>query len=161
MKYLVTFENIRWGTIGAGIVPYCKETNKFLVGLRSEEVHEPFTWAGFGGKLDIDMGVDETVKEAAKRELEEETGYYEAIELIKGFIFKEKNFEYHNYIGIVDKEFEPIINWENYEARWLTYEELLRLDNKHFGLERFLKESKAIFENLVKPQNNLSFDEDF
>ena len=161
MRYLLTFENIRWGTIGAGIVPFCKETNKFLVGLRSEEVLEPHTWGGFGGKLDIDEGVDETIKEAAKRELEEETGYSGSIELIKGFIFKERNFEYHNYIGIVDKEFEPILNWENDEARWLTYEELLRLNNKHFGLKRFLKESKEIFENLAKQQNNLSFDEDF
>jgi 8-oxo-dGTP pyrophosphatase MutT (NUDIX family) len=152
MRYLLTFENLRHGRIGAGIVPFCKETNKFLVGLRSEEVLESDTWGVFGGKLDIDEGVDEAIEEAACRELKEETGYFGSIELIKGFIFKEKNFEYHNYIGIVDKEFEPIINWENYEARWLTYEELLRLNNKHFGLERFLKESKAIFENLVKPQ---------
>jgi 8-oxo-dGTP pyrophosphatase MutT (NUDIX family) len=114
----------------------------------------------FGGKLDIDEGVDEAIEEAAKRELKEETGYFGSIELIKGFIFKENNFEYHNYIGIVDKEFQPILNWENEDARWLTYEQLLRLNNKHFGLKRFLKESKLIFENLVN-QNNLSFDEDF
>jgi hypothetical protein len=44
MRYLLTFENMRWGTIGAGIVPYCKETNKFLVGLRSDYVLESDTW---------------------------------------------------------------------------------------------------------------------
>lgn len=161
MRYLLTFENMRWSSIGAGIVPFCEKTKRFLVGLRSEDVLEPHTWGGFGGKLDIDEGIDETISTAAKRELVEETGFSGNIELIKGFIFKERNFEYHNYIGLVSEEFQPVLNWENDEARWMTYDELLRLRPKHFGLERFLQESKLIFEKLAKPQNNLSFDEDF
>jgi len=161
MKYLLTFENIRWGTIGAGIVPFCETSKRFLIGLRSKYVMEGLTWGGFGGKLDIDEGVDESIEIAAKREFEEETGYNGEVNLIKGFIFRERSFEYHNFIGIVNDEFRPILNWENDEARWMTYDELLRLRTKHFGLERFLKESKDLFENLDKPQTNLTLDEDF
>jgi 8-oxo-dGTP pyrophosphatase MutT (NUDIX family) len=161
MKYLLTFENLRCGNIGAGIIPFCEKTKRFLLGLRSGYVLEPNTYGGFGGKLDIDEGVYETIEMAAKRELEEETGFNGDIELIKGFIFKERNFEYHNYIGVVSEEFQPVLNWENDESRWMTYDELLRLRPKHFGLDRFLKESKEIFEKLAKPQINLSFDEDF
>ena len=42
-----------WGTIGAGILPYCVKTKKYLVLLRSDEVLEPLTWGLIGGKLDI------------------------------------------------------------------------------------------------------------
>jgi 8-oxo-dGTP pyrophosphatase MutT (NUDIX family) len=148
MRYLKIFESY-WGTIGAGIVPFCVNTKRFLIGLRSGYVMEPHTYGGFGGKLDIDEGVDETIEIAAKRELSEETGYYEEIELLKGYIFKDNNFEYHNFIGIVDEEFKPRLNWENDKAIWITYQELLELDRKHFGLERFLKESKDLFESLL------------
>jgi 8-oxo-dGTP pyrophosphatase MutT (NUDIX family) len=75
MRYLKVFETY-WGTIGAGIVPFCVNTKRFLIGLRSGYVMEPHTYGGFGGKLDIDEGVDETIEIAAKRELSEETGYY-------------------------------------------------------------------------------------
>jgi len=153
MKYILTFENIRWGSIGAGIVPFCEKTKRFLVGLRSEGVLEPHTWNGFGGKLDIDEGVDETIEIAAKRELEEETGFNDNIELIKGYIFKEKSFEYHNYIGIVKEEFKPILNWENDDASWMTYEELLKLRKKHFGLDIFLQKSKLIFLKISNSKN--------
>jgi 8-oxo-dGTP pyrophosphatase MutT (NUDIX family) len=160
MKYLLIFENLRCVNIGAGIIPFCEKTKRFLLGFRSCYVLEPNTYGGFGGKLDIDEGIDETIEMAAKRELEEETGFSGNIKLIKGFVFKEINFEYHNYIGLVSEEFHPVLNWENDESRWMTYDELLRLRSKHFGLDRFLNESKEIFEKLAKP-NNLSFDEDF
>jgi 8-oxo-dGTP pyrophosphatase MutT (NUDIX family) len=160
LKYLKIFESY-WGTIGAGIVPFCKTTKRFLIGLRSAYVLEPHTWGGFGGKLDIDEGVDEAIEEAACRELEEETRYSGNIELIKGFVFKDTNFEYHNFIGIVDEEFRPILNWENDETKWLTYQELLNLPRKHFGLERFLKESEELFKEYAGSDIKLNFDEDF
>ena len=160
MRYLRLFESY-WGTIGAGIVPFCKTTKRFLVGHRSAYVLEPHTWGGFGGKLDIDEGVDEAIEEAAVRELEEETRYSGNIELIKGFVFKDKNFEYHNFIGIVDEEFTARLNWENDESKWITYQELLSLPRKHFGLDRFLKESEVLFKEIVDSDTKLSFDEDF
>lgn len=140
-----------WGSIAAGIVPYCNKTKRFLVGLRSGDVMEPNTWGGFGGKLDVDEGIDESIQEAAIRELGEETGYSGSIRLIKGFVYRDDahNFQYHNFIGVVFDEFDPHLNWENDDAVWLTYSMLLRLPDKHFGLSRFMKESKSLFEGLV------------
>lgn len=161
MRYLKIFEQY-WGSIGAGIVPVCIKTKKFLIGLRSSYVLEPHTWGGFGGKLDIDEGVDEAIEEAAIRELKEETRYNGEIQLIKGYVFKDKNFEYHNFIGEVEEEFKPILNWENDRAVWMTYDELLELPNKHFGLIKFLNESKDLFEKYGKPTNNFfNLEEDF
>ena len=149
MKYIKTFEQIYWGTAGAGILPFCTTTKRFLVGFRSIDVMEPHTYGTFGGKLDVDDVNEDTIQEAAIRELQEETEYYDNIDLIKGYVFKDKNFEYHNYIGKVDIEFKPILNWENDKAIWITYDELLNLKPKHFGLAKFLNESKMLFENLI------------
>lgn len=150
MKYIKIFESY-FGTIGAGIVSFCCTTKRFLIGYRSQHVLDAHTWGGFGGLLDYDEDVKE-IEKAAKRELEEETKYFNKIELLKGFIFKDKNSEYHNFIGVVDDEFKPILNYENDKAVWMTYQELLKLPNKHFGLKIFLKESKNLFEsiNVVK-----------
>jgi 8-oxo-dGTP pyrophosphatase MutT (NUDIX family) len=133
-------EKIYWGKIGAGILPICIKTGRFLVGLRSDDVMEPNTWGIFGGKLDIDEGINETIKIAALRELEEETKFKGDIELIEGYVFKDENFSYHNFFGIVQYEFEPILNWENDDAIWINYDELMNLNNKHFGLEAFLND---------------------
>jgi len=149
MRYLKLFETIYWGTCAAGIVPFCKTTKRFLIGLRSAYVYEPNTWGGFGGKLDTDEVNEEIIEETAIRELEEETRYDGDIHLIKGYVFKDEDFEYHNYIGIVDEEFSPKLNWENDKAVWMTYQDLLELEPKHPGLKLFLDNSKAIFEKIV------------
>ena len=60
-----------WGLSGAGCIVISKSTHKFLFGCRSDEVQEPGTWGGFGGKVDG----DDSPLETAKREFEEETGF--------------------------------------------------------------------------------------
>jgi 8-oxo-dGTP pyrophosphatase MutT (NUDIX family) len=143
------YEALYWGNAAAGILPFCSETKRFLIGLRSSDVYEPNTYGTFGGKLDTDEITEETIQEAALRELEEETEFSGEMDLIKGYVFKDTNFEYHNYIGVVKYEFEPILNWENDEADWITYKELLNIKPKHPGLKLFLTKSKNIFERLV------------
>ena len=158
LKYLKAFNEHHiqtngrtfWGSIGAGILPICKKTKRILVGLRSEYVLEPNTWGSFGGKLDIDEGVEETIREGAIRELEEELRYNGHIELIDAFIFRSGSFEYHNFFGIVDEEFEPILDWENSDAKWMTIEELYQHPKKHFGLISLLKESGDLLEKIIK-----------
>lgn len=145
----ILFEAEYWGTIAGGAVLYCPKTKRFLIALRSSEVMEPHTWGGFGGKLDIDEGINETVEEAVKRELEEETGYGGSISLLPGYVFKDKEFEYHNFIGIINNEFIPQLNWENDDAQWMTFEQLMNLKGKHFGLSTFLKKSKSLFFSLI------------
>jgi len=135
------------GFLGAGILPFCRSTHTFLVGLRSEDVSEGECWGLFGGKVEWDEYDDLTG--AALREVGEEVGYHGGMRLKAGYVYKEPRFVYHNYIGIVDEEFEPRLNWEHTDAMWVTYQELLELPNKHFGLVKFLQNSKQMIESLM------------
>lgn len=143
-----------WGTIAGGAVLYCPTTEHFLIALRSKHVMESHTWGGFGGKLDIDEGVNETIEEAVKRELQEETGYSGSVSLRPGYVYKDMNFEYHNFIGIVANEFTPQLNWENDDAQWVTFDQLMNLKGQHFGLSAFLKNSLSMFTSLVNKNIN-------
>ena len=161
MKYLKLLEdhsiytNDRfWGTIASGILPIAKSTGRILIPFRSKYVNEPNTWGTFGGKLD-DMKTNDP-KKAAKIELEEEAGYGGNIKLINAYIYKKKDqegnniFTYYNYIGIIDDEFEPILNWETESYKWVTFEELLSIEPKHFGLKGLIENSKDLIKRYSK-----------
>jgi 8-oxo-dGTP pyrophosphatase MutT (NUDIX family) len=146
MRYLKTykiFEHDYHGSMGAGIVPCCINTGRFLVALRSYECNEPGTYSGFGGKIELDD--EETIEEAAIRESEEESQFTDYLKLIKGWVYIDGDFEYHNFLGLVEEEFEPILNWENDDAMWCTLEELEELKSKHYGLIDFMKNSANLF----------------
>lgn len=130
----------------SGIILYCKENNKFLLGLRSGGVHEPHTWAGFGGMVEPRIYSEENFKESAIRELEEEIGYIGDIKLEKIYVHEDYEFEYHNYIGIIDYVFTPKLNWEHDEVKWISYEDILSMDNLHSGLIEVLNNKKEFFE---------------
>ena len=141
-------EEVYDGFIGAGILPFCRTTHTFLVGLRSGDVSEGSSWGLFGGKVEWDEYDD--VSGAAIRELGEELGFHGSIQLKTGYVYKEPRFVYHNFIGVVTEEFEPRLNWEHTDAMWVSYQELLELPNKHFGLIKFLQESKQMIESLMR-----------
>jgi 8-oxo-dGTP pyrophosphatase MutT (NUDIX family) len=157
MKHLKRFESfqsagngkIYWGSLGTGILPVCPATGRILVGFRSDSVLEPHTWGTFGGKLDIDEGIDETIKEAAMRELEEETDFTGHMKLVNAYVFVDGTFSYHNFFGIVEHEFEPMLNWENDDAVWYTLDELKALKNKHFGLVALLENSLPLLKKIL------------
>ena len=132
-----------WGNMGAGVLAFSKKTKRFLVLLRSQYVNEPGTYGLVGGKLDEESGETDT-QEVAKREFVEETGFSGNIKLIPVFIYNAPGFEYHNFIGIVDDEFEPTLDWENDNSRWLNYNELIKLYPKHFGLKELLNDKRTI-----------------
>lgn len=138
-----------WGNVGAGILPFCPETKRFLIAYRSIHVNEPNTWGVWGGKVDDEDLMN--LQGEAKREFEEETGYSGSISLIPAYVFKSPGggFEYHNFIGILSKEFNPKHNWETENHKWLTLEELFKLEPKHFGLSALLKNSYNLITNLV------------
>ena len=126
-----------WGTIGAGVLPICTETKRILLAYRSEYVYEPNTWNLWGGKLDDD---ESDVREACIREFREESGYDSEIELIDSYIYRIPNrFTYYNFIGLIDYEFEPVLDWETSDYEWVTFDELLTIKPKHFGLTALLK----------------------
>ena len=127
-----------WGDAGAGILILCKTTGRILLAMRSEFVNEPKTWGIFGGKLD---DPNESPLEAATRELVEESGYEGEFEVIPAYIFQNKDFTYHNFLGIVEKEFKPTTDWETEYTQWFDLKEFLSLHNKHFGLKALIKNS--------------------
>lgn len=129
-----------WGNLASGVLPLCIRTKRFLVALRSKDVNEPNCWNLWSGKLDE----DEDVEVAAKREFNEESGYNGNIKLIPAYIFKTKGFQFHNFIGLIPNEYKPTLNWETQDYKWMTFEELLSLKPKHFGLEKLLNDKESI-----------------
>jgi len=138
------FENSNfWGNEGSGILPICIKTGRILIGLRNYWVNEPHTWGIFGGAIGLShSGNKETPRKNALKELEEELGYKGPIKLEKSFIFKKQNFKYTNYIGLVDYEFVPDLDYDGLveikDAKWVTLEELLNQSDKHFGLQALI-----------------------
>jgi len=129
-----------WGDVASGVLPLCSKTGRLLVALRSKYVNEPRTYGVFGGKLD-DGETDPA--ESAKRELHEEAGYNGYFQLVPAYVFKSPDggFVYHNFIGIVDHEFKPTLDWETESSKWISFDELIELKNKHFGLDLLIKNS--------------------
>jgi 8-oxo-dGTP pyrophosphatase MutT (NUDIX family) len=121
-----------WGTQGAGGIFLARNTGRFLFGLRSRDVREPGTWGGFGGKIEPGEGA---VK-AAEREMIEETGYEGKLNLRVLYLFKDGDFRYFNYLAVIDKEFEPKLNWENDNYAWVEYNKWP--EPLHFGTEEAL-----------------------
>eukprot|EP01138_Halocafeteria_seosinensis_P015444 gb/GECG01015762.1/.p1 GENE.gb/GECG01015762.1/~~gb/GECG01015762.1/.p1 ORF type:complete len:149 (+),score=19.85 gb/GECG01015762.1/:1-447(+) len=136
-----------FGDKGAGVLVLAQKTGRFLVQLRSELVFEGRTYGVYGGKLEP----GETCEQCAVRELREETGYTGNVVLHRIHRFKDPqaNFEYQNFVGVVQDEFTPVGNWESDADYWLTFEQLKSLKPKHFGLRELIKKKKETIECLV------------
>lgn len=128
-------ETLRFGTEGAGCIILAKNTGKFLIPLRSKKVLEPNTWGLWGGKIDDGESPEKTVK----REVKEEAGYTGNLELIKLTPYTEKNFIYHNFLGMVDKQFTPRLNEETTAYRWIQYGDWPT--PLHYGLKHLIETS--------------------
>lgn len=136
-----------YGKAGAGAIIVARDTGNLLMPLRSQRVEQPNTWGTWGGAIDS----SEDPARAAKREIQEEAGYEGRIEMIPLFVFKHPSgFRYHNFIGLVDEEFEPTLDWETQKAKWVPFNRLPR--PLHFGLQAVLEDSGAV-EKLKKFTN--------
>lgn len=135
--YEQSSKRTHWGKIGAGALIISNATKRLLVSFRSLYCKEPHTWGIFGGAIDD----NEDVEDAVKREIREETKFAKNIQLIPSYVYKsnDRSFQYFNFIGIVENEFNPILDLENDDYRWVTIDELLLLTPKHFGLQLLLK----------------------
>jgi 8-oxo-dGTP pyrophosphatase MutT (NUDIX family) len=134
-----------WGTKGAGCIFLAKSRGRILLPFRSPYVQEGECWGTWGGAIDRGM----TPEQAVKNEVKEEAGYKGNFELIPLVVFKHKTFEYHNFLAIVEEEFEPELNWENDKAEWFEYEEFLNVEPKHNGLKYLIEHSRNIIESNV------------
>jgi 8-oxo-dGTP pyrophosphatase MutT (NUDIX family) len=141
MELKLLLETVYYGKKGSGVLAISKDTKKILLAYRGRKVNEPFTWAVIGGAIDPNESFDD----AAKREFQEETGYKGQIDLIPSYVYKDGDFEYQNFIGLVPNEFipEPSLNhsWETKQFKWFNLDEFLSLDPKHFGLKLLIKNS--------------------
>ena len=130
---------------GAGILFVAETTGRVLLALRSRGTTFPGTWCVVGGM--IERG--ETPVEAALREAEEEIGYTGPVDLYRGLVFKKDGFTYHNFVGFVPMQFQPVLNDESLEASWFDPDRLP--EPLHPGTEKFLESiDKAMERNGTK-----------
>jgi len=101
--------------VAAGALILSQATSRVLLVLRSPDVDDPNTWCGVGGKVDF----GETPPVAVKREVFEEVGYRGPMELYPALVYKDEDLRFHNYLGVVQDEFKPKLNWETTKARWI------------------------------------------
>jgi len=102
----------------AGCIFFCPETRRFCVARRSNrEISYPNHWSTWGGKMEAGESPETTVL----REVGEEAGYFGEINLMPMLVNISDESVYFNYLGIVLEEFEPKLNWENSEFKWISY----------------------------------------
>ena len=107
-----------WGRRGAGCIILAKNTGRFCIAHRSSKVEQPGTWGTWGGA--IDEGEDPA--RAAQREVAEEAGYSGAMKMVPLYVFKHKSgFTYYNFLAIVEREFQPRLDWETQGYDWVEY----------------------------------------
>ena len=107
-----------WGEEGAGCLILAKDTGRFLISQRSDEVPEPGTWGTWGGAIDG----EETPEETVRREVAEETGYDGELGLRKLYTYKDGDkFRYYNFLATVTEEFEPEPDSETADAKWVEF----------------------------------------
>lgn len=132
-----------WGKQGAGALIIARDTGRVFLVLRSSKVKEPGTWGVLGGAIDESESPDQ----AARRETFEEVGYTGDIELHRSYVFRSDEFVYHNFIGVVDSEFKPTLNWESVDAGWFDIDDLP--SPLHFGLEQLLAHDRDKITSII------------
>jgi 8-oxo-dGTP pyrophosphatase MutT (NUDIX family) len=105
---------------GGGVLLWCQSTGRFLFIKRSDTGDEPGTWCVPGGGIED----GETIDQGTKRELAEECGYEEPIELLFMHRDVQPNFIFHNHMAIVPEEFEPVLNEEHTDYQWCEADQL-------------------------------------
>lgn len=120
--------------IASGSIILSKSTKRILLSKRSKYLPQAGKWTGWGGWLNN----GEDPQHGALRELVEETRFSGQILIIHSLsVFERHNFRYHNFLLIVETEFEPFTDWETEEFAWFNIDEIP--DNKHFGLNWLLE----------------------
>ena len=126
----------RWGRRAAGLLVVARDTGRMLLMFRSADVMEPHTWGLPGGKCD---GDDSDARACAVREFQEETGYGRSLQVMAEpvHVYREPGFEFSNYVGFVDSEFEPELDWENEDSGWFAPSKLPQ--PTHFGVRELFR----------------------
>ena len=111
---------------GAGALFYARSTGRCLFVLRSTTCDAPRTWCSVGGGVES----GESLHEAVLRECQEEIGVRPncSLVLLKGHRIRNAAgatvYTYYNYLGIVDEEFDCVLNDEHTAYRWAPLSEI-------------------------------------
>ena len=125
---------------GAGVLFICPSSRSILLALRTDS---DIVWGNFGGIIEK----QETAIQCAKREVIEETGFFDEIHYEFAFdsepldVSLYKNFMYTCYLAVVDKEIEPKLNYEHSTYKWFNVESIPQ--NLHFGIKNILLKMKV------------------
>jgi 8-oxo-dGTP pyrophosphatase MutT (NUDIX family) len=122
----------------AGALIMAKDTGRVLVGHRSGKVDDPDTWGIWGGTIHP----EEDPVLGAHREIKEETGYAGPINFHPIFTHEgpdptHASLRYHNLLGVVDSEFNPLLNWEHKDSKWVKPSQIPT--PTHLGLQALMR----------------------
>ena len=110
--------NVRYAS---GILIYSNSTGRFLLIQRSQSVPDPLTWGPVSGY--IEKGEDPLT--AVRREAFEEIGLSRIeIDPIPLYTFENESLKFFNFMGNVDREFDPVLDSESVDFVWTTMDSL-------------------------------------
>lgn len=139
-----------WGKQAAGCLFLARDTGRLLIAHRSDEVLEPNTWGTWGGAMDR----GETPEAAVLREVDEETEHNGPRLALPLAVFShESGFKYHNYLVVVDEEFEPTLNWESQDYAWVGLDEMP--SPLHPGVKYLLEQSRDDIARFIETRADL------
>jgi len=138
----------------SGVLPISRETGRLCFAWRSPAVHIGNCWGTIGGALRPGLSPEAN----AQTELREETGYDGPIELYPVYVFFDRGFRYHNFIGLVDTEFSLSADrmhlWETVNIQWFLLSQARKLladvpSSFHFGLVKLFENSGDLIAHMA------------
>ena len=103
--------------ICSGALLYALDTKRFLFLHRAQGKHKDL-WGLVGGTNES----GESPWSALQREIQEEIGVVKVVKTIplESFVSNDNAFHFHTYLGIVEKEFLPVLNNEHTGYAWVS-----------------------------------------
>lgn len=140
---------------GAGALFYAKDTGCFLIVQRSNTGDAAGQWCCLGGGVD---DTDTSFEHTVRREANEEGGFPYDAECNLFHLNAQRvapDFVFHNYLAIVPTEFEPKLNHEHTDHKWVPYSEFISHENMHQGMMNAL--NSDLSKHTFKKRLNIDF----
>ena len=107
---------------GVGAIIVSEHSGKVLTVLRSPKESHPNTWTFAGGRAKHNESTSDTLVRELKEELQ--LTKFKKILPLHRYQSRSKDFIYDTFIVLVNKEFVPVLNWENSGYAWSDIEHL-------------------------------------